>query len=87
VVPNVLLSYIVKRGGLQNQSVTAETGKYLPVSVRRSYRLLNSVQYPVVAPAGIGLRVGSTQRPLLDVAGPGIEQKVFNSKVSLERGI
>jgi len=30
-------------------------------------------QDPVVAPAGIGLRAGSTQRPLLDVVGPGIE--------------
>jgi len=28
---------------------------------------------PVVAPAGIGLRADSTQRPLLDVVGPGIE--------------
>jgi hypothetical protein len=87
LVPNVLLRYTVKRGGLQNQSVISETGKYLPVSVRRSYRLQNSVQDPVVAPAGIGLRVGSTQRPLMGVASPGIEQKGPYSKVSLERGI
>jgi hypothetical protein len=58
---------------LQNQSLTEENGKYSFVPMSRSYRLPNSIQDPVVAPAGIGFRAGSTQRPKLDVASPGIE--------------
>ncbi|HYV62609.1 MAG TPA: OmpA family protein [Bryobacteraceae bacterium] len=46
--------------------------KFLPTRIGAT----NSVQDPVVAPAGIGLRAGSTQRPLLDVAGPGIDHQV-----------
>jgi hypothetical protein len=42
-------------------------------------------QDPVVAPAGIGLRADSTQRPLLDVVGPGIEH--LTRTLNLERGI
>ena len=63
----------MKHVGLQNQPLTWETGKYFLVPMRRSYRLMNSIQDPVVAPAGIGFRAGSTQRPLTDVASPGIE--------------
>jgi len=63
----------VKQVGLQNQPFTWETGKYFLVPMRRSYRLMKSIQDPVVAPAGIGFRAGSTQRPLPDVASPGIE--------------
>ena len=52
---------------------------------------MNSIQDPVVAPAGISLRAGSTQRLLPDVAGPGIEQNGNNSRSNakgiLERGI
>jgi hypothetical protein len=89
VAPDVLLRYTVKRVGLQNQSFTWDTGNYFLVPMWRSYRLPNSVQDPVVAPAGIGLRAGSTQRPLLDVAGPGIEHTGMERKgpISLERGI
>src|SRR6185503_20371665 len=92
VVPNVLLRLTVKRGGLQNQSITSETGKYCLVPMRRSYRLPNSIQDPVVAPAGIGLRAGSTQRPLRGVASPGIEHAEnsgtrLNRRAILERGV
>jgi len=79
----------VKRRGLQNQSVRKEIGKNSPVS---SMNILptDSVTMiyhkdPVVAPAGIGLRAGSTQRPLLDVVGPGIEH--LTRTLTLERGI
>ena len=83
----------MKRGGLQNQSVAKEIGKNSPSS-NRNILPSGSVatifdfvlqQDPVVAPAGIGLRAGSTQRPLLDVVGPGIEH--FTRTLTLERGI
>ncbi len=74
MVPYVLLRYIVKLVGLQNQSVAGKGGKYFLVPTSRSYRLMNSIQDPVVAPAGIDFRAGSTQRPKSDVASPGIEQ-------------
>ena len=87
----VHLRYIVKLVGLQNQSLTWETGKYFLVPMWRSYRLMNSIQDPVVAPAGIGFRAGSTQRPLLDVASPGIEHSGdrsdrSNSKSKFRKG-
>lgn len=92
VVSHVLLRYIVKQVGLQNQSFTWETGNYYLVPMWRSYRLMNSIQDPVVAPAGIGFRAGSTQRLLSDVAGPGIEHGEIGQlgqtrRASLERGI
>jgi len=87
VVPDVLLRYIVKQVGLQNQSVMSETGKYYLVPMRRSYRLMNSIQDPVVAPAGIGFRAGSTQRPLKDVASPGIEHTEDRPNRSNSKGI
>ena len=88
----------MKRGGLQNQSVTLERGKFSSVSTRKilptfcvgvnSESAVISSQDPVVAPAGIGLRGGSTQRPLLGVANPGIDQlEGLNRRQSLERGI
>src|SRR5580704_18221862 len=77
LVPDVHLRYTVKRGGLQNQSVTSETGNYFPVPMRKILPTCSGVmsftQDPVVAPAGIGLRAGSTQRPLWGVARPGID--------------
>jgi len=92
VVPYVLLRYTVKLVGMQNQSVTREGSKYFLVPSRRSYLLMNSIQDPVVAPAGIGFRAGSTQRPKSDVASPGIEQVRIGQtgltrRASLERGI
>jgi hypothetical protein len=92
VEPYVLLRYTVKQVGFQNQAFTSETGKYFRVLAWRSYRLMNSIQDPVVAPAGIGFRAGSTQRLLSDVASPGIEhvrigQIGLTRRASLERGI
>jgi len=81
----------VKRRGLQNQSVRKEIGKNSPNSTRNILPIgsvamnLDLQQDPVVAPAGIGLRAGSTQRPLLDVVGPGIEH--LTRTLNFERGI
>ena len=89
LAPDVLLRSIVKRGELQNQSVTSETGNYFLVSMKKILPTCSGAvsftQDPVVAPAGIDLRAGSTQRPLLDVVGPGIEH--FTRTLTLERGI
>ena len=72
----------------QNQSVTSEIGKISIFPIENilptwsAAKAFNRV--PVVAPAGIGLWAGSTQRPLLGVVGLGIEQKT--GWLTLERG-
>jgi len=91
LAPDVLLTDNVKRGGLQNQSFTSETGKYYPVPIGKILPTcsgaLSILKDPVVAPAGIGLRAGSTQRPSRGVAGPGIDHTGPTRRASLERGM